>query len=189
MRRVLVALAAALGLAAGAVPAASAAERSLLVNGDSLAEGTRPYVPRELPDWRVRQSTKVSRHAADGDDVMRRYGRSLPRVVHVSLGTNDDPTQTGAFRAAVRDVMDVAGEGRCVVWANVVRPPYGGVSYRGYNRVLGREDERRDNLLVLNWVRMVRRHPEWLADDGVHVSAAGYRGRAKAVARLVRRCG
>ena len=41
-----------------------------------------------------------------------------------------------------------------------------------------REDERRDNLRVLNWVRMVRRHPEWLADDGVHVSAAGYRARA-----------
>jgi lysophospholipase L1-like esterase len=185
MKRALLLVAAGLAL----TPAgASAAERSLLVNGDSLAEGTRPYVPGELPGWRVRQSTKVSRHAAEGDDVMRRYGRSLPRVVHVSLGTNDDPNQTAAFRAAVGDVMEVAGEDRCVVWANIVRPPYGGVSYRGYNRVLGREDERRDNLLVLNWVRMVRRHPEWMADDGVHVSAAGYRARARAVARAVRRC-
>ena len=161
---------------------------SLLVNGDSLAEGTRPYIPRELPEWQVRQSTEVSRHASEGADVMRRYGRRLPRVIHVSLGTNDDPSQTGAFRAAVREVMDVAGERRCVVWANIVRPPYGGVSYRGYNRVLAREDERRDNLRVVNWVRMVRRHPEWLADDGVHVSAAGYRARARAVARAVRLC-
>ena len=136
----------------------------------------------------MRQSTKVSRHASEGADVMRRYGRRLPRVIHVSLGTNDDPSQTGAFRAAVREVMDVAGGRRCVVWANIVRPPYGGVSYRGYNRVLAREDERRDNLRVVNWVRMVRRHPEWLADDGVHVSAAGYRARARAVARAVRLC-
>jgi len=186
MKRVLAGVAMGLALAPAA---ASAAERSLLVNGDSLAEGTRPYIPRELPDWRVRQSTKVSRHAAEGDDVMRRYGRSLSRVVHVSLGTNDDPGQTGAFRAAIGDVMEVAGSGRCVVWANIVRPPYGGTSYRGYNRVLTQEDERRDNLHVLNWVRMVRRHPEWLADDGVHVSAAGYRARAKAVARAVRRSG
>jgi lysophospholipase L1-like esterase len=185
MRRVLMLAVAGLALAPAAAPAA---DRSLLVNGDSLAEGTRPYVPRELPNWSVRQSTKVSRHAAEGDDVMRRYGRSLPRVIHVSLGTNDDPSQTDAFRAAVGDVMDVAGERRCVVWANIVRPPYGGVGYRGYNRVLAREDERRDNLRVLNWVRMVRRHPEWLADDGVHVSAAGYRARARAVARAVRRC-
>ena len=187
MRRALILAAAVPALAAAAAPA-QAAERSLLVVGDSLAEGTRPYVPGELPGWRVRQSTKVSRHAAQGDDVMRRYGRSLPRVIHVSLGTNDDPSQTAAFGAAVGDVMDVAGEDRCVVWANIVRPPYGGVSYRGYNGVLRREDEARDNLLVLNWVRMVRRHPEWLADDGVHVSVAGYRARARAVARLVRRC-
>lgn len=185
MRRVLIVLAAALVVAPAA---ASAAARRLLVNGDSLAEGTRPYVPEELPDWRVRQSTKVSRHAAEGAGVMRRYGSSLARVIHVSLGTNDDPSQTNAFRSAVGDVMDVAGEGRCVVWANIVRPPYRGVSYRGYNRVLAREDERRDNLMVLNWVRMVRRHPEWLAEDGVHVSATGYAARARAVARLVRRC-
>ncbi len=49
MRRVLAVLAAGLALA----PPASAAERSLLVNGDSLAEGTRPFIPRELPEWRV----------------------------------------------------------------------------------------------------------------------------------------
>jgi hypothetical protein len=185
MKRVLCVLAAGLALA----PAASAAERSLLVDGDSLAEGTRPYIPKELPGWRVRQSTKVSRHASEGADVMRRYGRSLARVIHVSLGTNDDPGQTAAFRAAVGEVMDVAGAGRCVVWANIVRPPYQGVSYRGYNRVLAREDEQRDNLMVLNWVRMVRRHRDWLAEDGVHVSAEGYAARARAAARLVRRCG
>ena len=75
-----------------------------------------------------------------------------------------------------------------MVWANVVRPPYRGVSYRGYNRALADEASRRENLRVLNWVRMVRRHPEWLAGDGVHASAAGYRARAKAVARAVTQC-
>jgi hypothetical protein len=163
-------------------------ERSLLVVGDSLAEGTRPYIPKELPGWRIKQSAKVSRHASEGDDVMRRYGDRLPRVIHASLGTNDDPRDVRGFRAAIRSVMKLAGTGRCVVWANIVRPPYGGVSYRGYNRALADEDARRANLLVLNWKRMVRRHPEWLADDGVHVSAAGYAARARAVAKLVRRC-
>ena len=187
MRRALSLAAAGLALAAAAAPA-HAAEQSLLVVGDSLAEGTRPYIPKELPGWRVRQSTKVSRHAAEGDDVMRRYGDRLPRVIHASLGTNDDPRDVDGFRAAIRAVMKVAGGERCVVWANVVRPPYAGVSYRGYNRALAGEDAGRDNLLVLNWKRMVRRHPEWLADDGVHVSADGYAARARATARLVRRC-
>ncbi len=185
MKRALALLAAGLALAPAA---ASAAERSLLVNGYSLADGTRPYIPPELPGWRVKQSTKVSRHAYEGDDVMRRYGSRLPRVIHVSLGTNDDPGDVDGFRRAIADVMKVAGARRCVVWANIMRPPYGGVSYRGYNRALADESSRRDNLRVLNWVRMVRAHPEWLADDGVHVSAEGYRARAKAAARAVRRC-
>jgi lysophospholipase L1-like esterase len=185
MKRVLALLIAGLALAPAG---ASAAERSLLVNGDSLAEGTRPYIPSLLPGWRVRQSTAVSRHASEGDDVMRSYGTRLPRVIHVSLGTNDDPGDLGGFRAAIADVLKVASKGRFVVWANIVRPPYRGVSYRGYNRVLAQESARRSNLRVLNWVRMVRKHPEWLADDGVHVSAAGYRARAQAVARSVRRC-
>ena len=184
MRRVLAMLVAGLALA----PPASAAERSLLVNGDSLAEGTKPYIPRELPSWRVMQSAAVSRHAYQGDEVMRRYGSRLPRVVHVSLGTNDDPGDLDGFRDAIADVMRVAGRSRCVVWANIVRPPYRGVSYRGYNRVLADEASRRANLRVLNWVRMVRRHPEWLADDGAHVSARGYQARAEALARSVRRC-
>jgi lysophospholipase L1-like esterase len=185
MKRALVVLVASLAL----LPAvASAAERSLLVDGDSLAEGTKPYIPPELPGWRVKQSAKVSRHAYEGDDVMRRYGSRLPRVIHVSLGTNDDPGDVDGFRDAIADVMKVAGARRCVVWANIVRPPYRGVSYRGYNRALADESSRRDNLRVLNWVRMVRAHPEWLADDGVHVSAEGYRARAKAAARAVRRC-
>lgn len=188
MRRALATAAMILGAALVLAPPVAALSHTLLVNGDSLAEGTRPYIPRELPGWQLRQSTAVSRHAYDGAGVMRRYGSSLPRVIHVSLGTNDDPGDLDGFRAAVGDVMKVAGEPRCVVWANIVRPPYRGVSYRGYNRVLGQEARRRDNLRVLNWVRMVREHPEWLAEDGVHVSAEGYQARAEAVARSVRRC-
>jgi lysophospholipase L1-like esterase len=88
----------------------------------------------------------------------------------------------------VEGVVGVAAPRRCVVWANVVRPPYEGTSYDGYNRALAREDRARDNLRVVNWARMIERHPEWLADDGVHVSAAGYKARARAVARHVKRC-
>jgi hypothetical protein len=35
---------------------------------------------------------------------------------------------------------------------------------------------------------MLRRNLECLDADGVHVSAEGYRARARAAARLVRRC-
>lgn len=185
MRRVS-ALALALLLAAPAT--AEALSRRLLVNGDSLAVGTKPYLPRGLRGWELTQSASVSRHAYEGPDVMRAYGRSLPRVIHVSLGTNDDPNQADAFRAAVREVMEVAGPRRCVVWTNIVRPPVGGASYAGYNRALAAESRPRENLRVVNWARMVHANPQWLASDGVHVNAEGYAARAKAIAASVRRC-
>jgi lysophospholipase L1-like esterase len=170
------------------VPADAARTRNLLVNGDSLAVGTAPYIPRALRRWRVTQSTAISRHAFEGASVMRAYGRRLPRVIHVSLGTNDDPRNLAGFRAAIREVMAVAGQRRCVVWANIVRPPVAGASYAGYNRVLREESKPRDNLRVVDWARMVRENPGWLAGDGVHVSATGYQYRARRVAQSVRRC-
>lgn len=169
-------------------PASAAPSRNLLVNGDSLAVGTGPYLPRMLRRWRVTQSTAVSRHAFEGASVMRAYGRRLPRVIHLSRGTNDDPRNLSGFRSAIRSVMAVAGRRRCVVWANVVRPPVAGASYAGYNRVLAQESKGRSNLRVVNWARLVRQNPGWLAGDGVHVSATGYAVRAQTVARSVRRC-
>ena len=172
-----------------AAPAtAQALSRRLLVNGDSLAVGTKPYLPQELRRWKLTQSASVSRHAFEGADVMRAYGRSLPRVIHVSLGTNDDPNQVDAFRAAVREVMEVAGPQRCVVWTNIVRPPVAGASYAGYNHALALESRPRENLRVVNWARMVHANPQWLGSDGVHVDAEGYAIRAKAIAESVRRC-
>jgi lysophospholipase L1-like esterase len=168
--------------------ASSSLSRTLFVNGDSLAVGTKPYLQAGLPGWRVRQSTAVSRHAYEGAAVMRAQGRRLPRVIHVSLGTNDDPRNRSGFRAAIEEVMAVAGPRRCVVWANIVRPAVAGASYDGYNRVLRREARRLRNLRMVDWARMVRENPDWLADDGVHVSADGYRARATAVARSVTRC-
>lgn len=168
--------------------ASASLSRNLLVNGDSLSVGTAPYLPRALRRWRVTQSTSVSRHAYEGASVMRAYGRALPRVIHVSLGTNDDPRSVSSFRAAIRGVMAVAGPRRCVVWANIVRPPVAGASYAGYNRALAQESRGRRNLRVVNWARMVRQNPGWLAGDGVHVSATGYAERAGTVARSVRRC-
>ena len=178
----------ALVLALAAPASAQALSRRLLVNGDSLAVGTKPYLPGQLRGWKVTQSASVSRHAFEGADVMRAYGRSLPRVIHVSLGTNDDPNQVDAFRAAIRDVMEVAGPHRCVVWTIIVRPPVAGASYAGYNRALAVESRPRENLRVVNWARMVHQHPEWLSDDGVHVNVDGYRARATAIAQSVRRC-
>jgi hypothetical protein len=170
------------------VPAAAEAKtRGMFMNGDSLAVGTQPYFPSVLPRWSIQTSASISRHAFEGPGVLRSVGR-LPRVIAVSLGTNDDPRNTSAFRAAIRETMAVVGPARCVVWATVKRPPVAGATYGEYNRILREEARRRPNLEVVRWAQLAARNPQWFGSDGVHPDATGYRARAEAYAERIRRC-
>jgi lysophospholipase L1-like esterase len=108
----------------------------------------------------------------------------LPPVVIAQLGTNGDRSAVSSFDHAVRTALRAVGRRGCVVWPNIVRPP----GYEGYNAVLRRLAEKRRNLIVFNWSRMVRRNPGWLADDGVHVNGTGYAARANGIANMVREC-
>ena len=167
-------------------PAAARAQ-GVFVDGDSLAVGTEPYLDQELPGWNVRTSATISRHANEGAGVLRSAGR-LPNVIAVSLGTNDDPRSTSAFRSAIASLVSAAGSGRCIVWATIRRPPVAGASYLGYNEALRQQARARDGFKVVQWKKLVGEHPEWLAEDGVHVNAAGYQARAAAYAEKIREC-
>jgi hypothetical protein len=183
------AAAALLGTAAGAGGKAHIPySRSLLVVGDSLTVGTRPYLPHYLPHFRIHQEVAISTQVTQGPGIMRRYGRHLPRVIFVNLGTNGDPRATGLFEHEVRSVMHIAGKHRCVVWASIVRPPVAGASYARLNRVLADQARTRRNLMLFRWVRMARAHPYWFGPDHVHVTATAYRIRAKAMAEQIRAC-
>jgi lysophospholipase L1-like esterase len=167
---------------------AGPASGRLLVVGDSLAVGTEAPLARLLPGWRIVTSAFTGRHGDDGvAEITSRTG--LPDVIVVSLGTNDDPSATSAFAGQVESVLDAAGPSKCVIWANIVRPPYAGVSYAGYNRVLDRLSLSRPNLIVVDWAGIVRSQPGLLSSDGVHATPRGYAVRAQAIASAIAACG
>jgi lysophospholipase L1-like esterase len=179
---------AALGLLATSL-AAAPAPRTVLDLGDSLSVGTDPYLRMQLRDYRIDRLYDVGLHAHDAASIVTRSRRSLPSVLVVSAGTNDDPRLVSTFWRSVAGIVQVAGSDRCVVWPTIARPPAVGASYEGMNRALAQLAARNSNLVLVDWRRMVQRHPGWLARDGVHVSVAGYRARAAAIAAAVRtRC-
>lgn len=188
----LAAVVAALMLAPAAT--ARADDSSLFVYGDSFAVGTEPYLPAQLADWQIESDAEPDRHTRSAPAVLRARGTELAPVVHLSLGTVDDPTHPGRFRLRVRKIMRVVGEDRCVVWANIARPLLrpNGEGYNGWrplNKVLREEARRRPNLVVARWAALVRAHPEWVSSlDGTHVNAEGYLARATLVADGVRDC-
>jgi len=162
-------------------------ERAVFSVGDSLGEGTKPYLPRALPGWRVSQSVSISRFLPQGVSIVRSRG-GLPGAIVFALGTNDDPHNVSGFRDAVSSVLGIAGKTRCVVVPNIVRPPVGGTSYAGFNSALKDLAGHHDNLRIVDWAGLVSANRGWLAGDGVHVNATGYAARARAIAKQVERC-
>ena len=156
--------------------------------GDSLAVGASPHLAQALPGWRIEELARTSKPTAEGVAEVTQRSGSLPGVIAVSLGTNDDPSAVSTFQGQVQTVLEAAGP-RCVVWANIVRPPYAGVSYAGYNRVLARLASTRPNLRIVDWAGIVAADPSLLADDGVHATTAGYAARGRAFAQAARSCG
>ena len=161
--------------------------RAAFIVGDSLSQGTKPYLPRALADWHVEQSVSISRHAPEGVAILRHRG-GLPGAVIFALGTNDDPHGVSSFRNSLEQALSVAGDTRCVVVPNIVRPPVGGASYAGYNQAIAELDHRHKNFREADWARLVSHHGGWLADDGAHVTAEAYQARARLIAKQVERC-
>jgi lysophospholipase L1-like esterase len=162
--------------------------RTLLVVGDSLTVGTQPYMRRNLRGWHIHQRVAISTQVTEGPGILKSYGRHLPRVIFVNLGTNGDPRATDTFLSAIRRTMRIAGPRRCVVWASIVRPAVAGASYQRLNRVLAEQARKRRNLIMFRWVRLAHRHRSWFGPDHVHVTATGYKVRARAMAMQIREC-
>jgi hypothetical protein len=88
----------------------------------------------------------------------------------------------------VRHVLALAGPKRCVVWVNIHRPPYNGVSWAGFNRALDQIAATAPNLAVVDWNGMVNSGQAQVAPDGVHSTPGGYRARAAAIAQALQGC-
>lgn len=173
------------------VPAAEPPSRpELALIGDSLAQGTAPFLPGFLPDWRVTVDAARSRFLLEGiaiRETMRKPARR-PVVLAFSLFTNDHPSRAGELAYWARQSLAGLPRGSCVIWSTIVRPRVGGVSYAEANRLLEQAAADEPRLLVVPWARAVRNHPRWLRRDRVHATEEGYRARAEMYAALAETC-
>jgi hypothetical protein len=167
---------------------ANLAPSRMVLVGDSLAVGIQSPLTNALSGWSLSTNGRVSRPLAEGMGIVRGMSERPP-VLAISLFTNDAPGAVDTLRSAVRETITrQAGHG-CVVWATIVRPAVGGVTYARANQALAELAAENPSVMKLvPWAQQVAAHPEWLASDGVHATPAGYSARAQMYAEAARSC-
>lgn len=170
-------------LLASAAPRAHAADRDVLVVGDSLAVGTQPYLGSMLGGVNLISDVRNGITTPQGMRLLRMSLKTVvPRTVVMSLGSNDggDP---GRFANRLRRTLALLPFDTCVIWATIIRPPRKG-PYRPLNRVLHKLKKQDPRLVVVDWEHAVTGGAVFLP-DGLHADPAGYRYRSAMIADAV----
>jgi hypothetical protein len=160
----------------------------MVLVGDSLAEGIQSPLTNALSGWTLSTNARVGRPLTEGMGIVRGMS-DRPPVLAISLFTNDAPGAVDTLRSAVRETITRQGGHGCVVWATIVRPAVGGVTYARANQALAELAAENPSVMKLvPWAQQVAAHPEWLGSDGVHATPAGYSARAQMYAEAARSC-
>ena len=157
----------------------------VLIVGDSIAVGLRPYLTEMITDREVTFDAKNGRTTPQGLRALRfELTRYAPQAVVINLGTNDG-SNPRMFAARIDKALRAVPRSACIFWPTIVRAPRKG-AYKALNRVL-RDAARRDRrLTIINWDRMVAKGTGALR-DGVHPTQESYRFLSYVTAAAVRR--
>jgi hypothetical protein len=154
------------------------------VIGDSLEVGSGPYLRAALPGVRV--DAEKGRSSGQGVRVLASRLTASDQVIVFPLGTNDSPSAPQSLAADLAAVRQLAGD-RSIVVATIARPPVGGVTVAGLNRVV-EQFAAQTGAQVADWHTVVRSIPSLLGRDGIHATGEGYSLRASLLAEAVQGC-
>ena len=165
---------------------------TLVMIGDSLAEGTEPYLGGLLNGWKVATDARVGRPLAEGMSIL---GRTQlpggPLILAFSLFTNDSPRNVaGARRGGAHErparrlgLRDLGHDRAAAAGRRELRGREPGP------RQLERDPSLGGRLLVVPWAETVAANPGLVGTDGVHATQVGYQTRAQLYAQAVSACG
>ena len=143
--------------------------------GDSIMLDAAPDLNEELPDCYI--DAKESRQLHESIDlaaVLRNEGH-LSQTVVVSLGTNAPLNESD-----IRAIMYEFGPDISVFWVNLFGRT---VQWEDEsNQLLSDLSKEYSNLTIIDWIDLIKGHPEWLWEDAEHPNFQG----SKIFAQLIR---
>lgn len=144
-----------------------------LAVGDSVLADAVPLLVR----YGFEADGMVCRQMSQGLALIQARGSRLPHLVVLALGTNGEVTPQ-----EIDTALSILGPNRILALVT----PHGGVSPSAPAVIRAAGAAHPEQIVLLDWDRLVRSHPDWLAPDGVHLGgAAGITGFAQLVASVL----
>jgi lysophospholipase L1-like esterase len=157
----------------------------VLVVGDSLAVGMKPFLGPMLPDTDITWDSRSGRTTPTGLDRLRAHlRRQRPTVVIVSLGTNDGSSPV-RFASRLARALAAIPQDACILWSSIDRPARKG-PFKTLNKVLWAASRSDPRLHVVDWHGAIVRGRVALP-DGLHPDVAGYETRSRMFAAAMKR--
>jgi len=163
-------------------PSRKAGARSVAVLGDSLTVGASPGLQAFLSDVNLKLDARVSRPTLEGVQAAASTRATTADIVVVALGSNDSCT-AAECRRRVDAVLAAIGPKPTVVWMS---PAQFRPNMQAMRAAIGAAATR-GRMSVLDWQPYLDDHPEIKSQDGIHLTADGYRLRAQVTADQVHR--
>lgn len=152
---------------------------SMFVLGDSVLLGAAGAVPNFFPGWAVTYDALQNRRLTQGIEVLQQRRSEIGEVVVVMLGNNFIPNEEGkTYATQIDQAMAVMRDVPLVVWLTVAEID---ANRTEINQAIRDATARWPNLVVADWSTIASGHPEWTADDQLHLGTTG----TEAIARLI----
>lgn len=151
---------------------------SIACIGDSVMLGSAKALKEAFPNCYI--DAKVSRYVGAGTDVARSMNDNghLGDTVLIALGTNGP--LDGQYEGDTERLLSYLGKDRHIYWVNVYCP---NTSWQESNNTyLEKLSDAHSNVTIIDWKGPVSKHPEWLAEDGIHPNPTG----AKEYAHIIK---
>ncbi len=145
---------------------AKVSDQGMVFLGDSVMLAASDAILNLYPDASI--DAHVSRHIGEEQQPYQQFVNEgkVHNTIVIALGTNGE-----LYDDIVEQTLSLIGEERSIFWVNTYCPT---TEWQDSNNAyLQQLAQKHSNITIIDWYSLIKDHPEWLWDDGIHPNDEG----------------
>lgn len=141
-------------------------DQGMVFLGDSVMLAASDSILNLYPDASI--DAEVSRHVGQEQQAYQQFLNEgkVHNTVVIALGTNGT-----LYDNIVEQTLSLIGEDHSILWVNNYCPT---CEWQDSNNAyLQQVAQNHSNVTIIDWYSLIKDHPEWLWDDGIHPNDEG----------------